>query len=449
METYLPESPTTTTTSLADASPSSSSSPANSLPQSFSPPSQALDFDRLGTSAPTSTFPPYHQQQDARLQHQPHTTNSSHHPYRQRPSQQQQPTPSTERKPRPPPLKPPIKQERHRSHSLRLPSPTLTSVPLTARSNTSYSLTGFPSPSIALSPSVPASPAFSERNLHPSHHPHHISSSLKDSSRPASPLAIASATLQKSLWTLDAKVMAREMERFAELQDDAWQSLCVKVLPLFNGEGIKGSIEDLNNLVRRSMTDPISPSLFDDVDDLLRNGMFTLSAKLFGVNDEKLVSRLVELWSFFFGTVLPYFEGVFLPLQQEISSTKFLNTLHQQLPNVRTMALKSFRDHVIYPMMERLEDVFAKLFIDFESGIPVTDTAARMLQMTSVLASILSDDQQQREVDRLLLRLKANWRKFMNRRDRRGFVGLKELRQPTTMISALGGAGGDGRIFGP
>lgn len=33
-------------------------------------------------------------------------------------------------------------------------------------------------------------------------------------------------------------------------QGDAWQTLCVKVLPLFNGEGVQGSIEDLNDLLR-------------------------------------------------------------------------------------------------------------------------------------------------------------------------------------------------------
>lgn len=33
-------------------------------------------------------------------------------------------------------------------------------------------------------------------------------------------------------------------------QGDVWQNLCVRVLPLFNGEGVKGSIEDLNELFR-------------------------------------------------------------------------------------------------------------------------------------------------------------------------------------------------------
>lgn len=31
---------------------------------------------------------------------------------------------------------------------------------------------------------------------------------------------------------------------------DVWQTLCVRVLPLFNGEGVQGNIEDLNELLR-------------------------------------------------------------------------------------------------------------------------------------------------------------------------------------------------------
>ncbi|CAB4407157.1 unnamed protein product [Rhizophagus irregularis] len=108
-------------------------------------------------------------------------------------------------------------------------------------------------------------------------------------------------------------------------QHDTWGSLAVKVLPLFNGEGLKLSIEDLNELVRRCIND-----------------------------------------------------------------------------SIRRLVLKSFRDHVILPMGNRIEDAFDKLFHDFDSGIPVTDTATRMLQMSYILSSVLSDDDNQRDMDRIL-----------------------------------------------
>ena len=143
--------------------------------------------------------------------------------------------------------------------------------------------------------------------------------------------------------------------------------------------------------------------LCDEISELLKNGMLTLNAKLGDVPDEKLVSRLVEVWSFFFGTVLPYFEGVFLPLQIELK-TYHAKKMTRKIPvvassaashhsgsnsiytmdiggnggglvgasprsalvdidrrhddsepeNVRTMALAAFRDLVILPMVDRL-----------------------------------------------------------------------------------------------
>ncbi|CAG8509540.1 8298_t:CDS:2 [Acaulospora morrowiae] len=207
----------------------------------------------------------------------------------------------------------------------------------------------------------------------------------------------------------------KDPERY---EHDKWSTIVVKVLPLFNGEGLKACIEDLNELVRNCIKDRSQKSLYDDINSLLLNGMSTLNGKLRGVPDEKLVSRLVELWSFYLGTVIPYFEGVFLPLQVQTTAQ------HRDHMSVRRLVLMSFRDHVILPMGDRVEDAFNKLFHDFDSGIPVTDTAARMLQMSYILSSILSDDDKQKDMDRILGKLKNNWKLFMRRRDRRGFVGM-------------------------
>ncbi|CAB4482104.1 HbrB-domain-containing protein [Rhizophagus irregularis] len=225
-------------------------------------------------------------------------------------------------------------------------------------------------------------------------------------------------------------VNTKDLERIEQLgPHDTWGSLVVKVLPLFNGEGLKLCIEDLNDLVRRYMNDRPLHLLYDDINELLELGMFTLNGKLRGVPDEKLVSRLVELWSFFFGTVIPYFEGVFLPLLIQSSVQK-------ENMNIRRLVLMSFRDHVILPMGDRVEDAFNKLFHDFDSGIPVTDTAARMLQMSYILSSVLSDDDKQRDMDRILGKLKNNWKLFMRRRDRRGFVGMSPSNSNTNNNAA-------------
>ncbi|ORX93589.1 HbrB-domain-containing protein [Basidiobolus meristosporus CBS 931.73] len=274
--------------------------------------------------------------------------------------------------------------------------PTQTSLPMAALQNRSH----FASPSAFVLASSPPQTT----NL-----PNMSTTSLAMSS---------SLAISKSLMSLDARTMSREMSLSGDayVQDDKWQTLCVKVLPLFNGEGLKGYVEDLNELVRGCLNDKALATLAEDIEHLLGDGMLTLNVKLIGVNDEKLVSRLVELWSFFFGTVLPYFESVFLPLQTEVKK--------YQLPtvtvNVRNMALSSFRDHVIIPMVDRLEGVFSKLFIDNEeTGIPRTDTAARMLQMISVLSNLRPDDDFEEDIKRVLDMLKTNYRAYMSKRDHR------------------------------
>lgn len=136
------------------------------------------------------------------------------------------------------------------------------------------------------------------------------------------------------------------------MQGDAWQTLCVRVLPLFNGEGVQGAIEDLNELLRRCLSDSITPKFYRDIESLLRDGMFTLNAKMFGVTDEKLLDRLVEQWSFFFTYALPYFEAVFLPLRTDV---RYRSPDEAEMWNVRNMALRSFRDNVILLQTKRLE----------------------------------------------------------------------------------------------
>jgi hypothetical protein len=104
---------------------------------------------------------------------------------------------------------------------------------------------------------------------------------------------------------------------------------------------------------RRCLQDSaISAKFYHDIEALLRDGMFTLNAKMFGVTDEKLLDRLVEQWSFFFTYALPYFEAVFLPLRTDV---RYRSPNEAEMWNVRNMALRSFRDNVILLQTKRLE----------------------------------------------------------------------------------------------
>ncbi len=64
--------------------------------------------------------------------------------------------------------------------------------------------------------------------------------------------SLTSISHHKMNLVYDTPVTSKELERMEQVgqQHDTWGSLVVKVLPLFNGEGLKLCIEDLNDLVR-------------------------------------------------------------------------------------------------------------------------------------------------------------------------------------------------------
>ena len=75
--------------------------------------------------------------------------------------------------------------------------------------------------------------------------------------------------------------------------------------------------EDLNQLVRRHIQTAVAAApgkavstLENDTYELIAAGMVTLDSRLAGVEDDKLIMRIVDLWTFFWVQVLPYLEGV-------------------------------------------------------------------------------------------------------------------------------------------
>jgi hypothetical protein len=138
--------------------------------------------------------------------------------------------------------------------------------------------------------------------------------------------------------------------------------------------------------------------------------MLTLNAKLATIDDEKLVSRLVELWGFFWQQVLPYVEGVLLPLQTDPVLTsisrmpkphRLSDTSHGSRPSisspnsmssapqidVRTVAIHAFRDQIILPIFSRLH---ACLTMPTTQDSFSTYLQPKLQQMCVYLLSLLS-----------------------------------------------------------
>ncbi|TIC18677.1 HbrB-domain-containing protein [Wallemia mellicola] len=295
-----------------------------------------------------------------------------------------------------------------------------------------------------VNPSTP-NPSTQSHSIHHSprvHRFHRLASSSKpgNSSKynPTSP-SFAHAPSSANTTTFTSSVnpsgsskggLTKDISTVLEFNGDAWQALCVKVLPLFNGENMITPIEDLNTLVilhikdtiARSKPSRVIESLSSDFNALISNGMLTLRAKLSQHVDEgseRLATRLTEIWTFFFGQVLPLLEGVFLPYStddhiQALSKSSTVNSVKANegsnhnhsysidsdnlkskhstvasVMNVRKSVLRGFRDQLIIPLFSSLE----KLFLDLcDDVIPATPTSGG-LQSKQSLSSLKSAHQ--------------------------------------------------------
>ena len=180
--------------------------------------------------------------------------------------------------------------------------------------------------------------------------------------------------------------------------EDAWDFLRAKLLAVFEFEEIRIPVEDLNRLVavhvKRSIVKRVPSTLLEDLRSLLATGFVSLDHTLRGIPDHRLVPHLVEMWLFVFGTILPYMQAVFLPLDLEFKGHGSLlseseaaefwgadpdgQDLDQAFGNefdVRRIVLLSYRDNVILPHFEALKATFSRLSLDSINVNPATPLA--------------------------------------------------------------------------
>ncbi|THG96538.1 hypothetical protein EW145_g7763 [Phellinidium pouzarii] len=157
----------------------------------------------------------------------------------------------------------------------------------------------------------------------------------------------------------------------------AWAQLHVHVLPLFNHEQLQPPIEDLNALVQRHIKAVVSfPSralatLENDAAELINSGMITLNTKLTGVEDDKLVLLPLQTSEVLIGLYrTPKSHRPSSPTQE---SAQMVTSTPCSPIDVRTIALRAFRDKIIVPVAPRLE---ARLLAMFRREGPVVGSAS-------------------------------------------------------------------------
>lgn len=181
--------------------------------------------------------------------------------------------------------------------------------------------------------------------------------------------------------------------------DDAWPLLKARLLNLFSGESLLRPVEELNVLVsvhiRRCIQRKTPTTIIEDLRELLQTGFSSLAQTLRGSPDDKLITKLVEMWINVYGAILPFLQAVFLPLDLEFKGrgtymspreaeefwgampegwksddrptsaggTMKMPTLGEEL-DVRRITLITFRDTVILPKHEPLMAIFSRLSLD-------------------------------------------------------------------------------------
>jgi hypothetical protein len=93
-----------------------------------------------------------------------------------------------------------------------------------------------------------------------------------------------------------------------------------------------------------------SKLLCNDVGDIFEKGCYFLKSKLNGLqthSDERLVSRMLELWAFYYSTVVPLVLGALTPLQNYLDANEnsscqpFFNQAAPMRPSASNLSLSS------------------------------------------------------------------------------------------------------------
>ncbi|KAM5467065.1 hypothetical protein MauCBS54593_005685 [Microsporum audouinii] len=169
--------------------------------------------------------------------------------------------------------------------------------------------------------------------------------------------------------------------------DDAWDFLKAKLLVLFEGEDVRIALEDLNKLVRVHIQCCVQKHMphevVEDLRDLLQTGFASLNYSIFKVPEENIIPHLVNVWVFAFGTILPFIQATFLPLDLEFKGHGSIMNVREAKEfwgakpgsgdtsasigdelDVRKIVLTSFRDNVILTRYEVLKAAFSRLSLE-------------------------------------------------------------------------------------
>ncbi|CAA20712.1 Target of rapamycin complex 2 subunit bit61 [Schizosaccharomyces pombe] len=203
--------------------------------------------------------------------------------------------------------------------------------------------------------------------------------------------------------------------------DETWLIVESEVCSLYSGEALHYSLEDLNGILILHLQALIRDTKMNEfvghLETLFRKATKCLSDSLSPVPEELFLNRIIETWLFFFSSVLPYVQGVFLPIKTKLFDeqektqlpyevNEFCSTNREKL-NVHRLALMTFRDYMVLPIANRIQICIGRA----ESAENALDNAgevfARLFQILSLLASVRTNDSKEQEITNLATKVRC------------------------------------------
>ncbi|WBW74803.1 Protor-like protein [Schizosaccharomyces osmophilus] len=228
--------------------------------------------------------------------------------------------------------------------------------------------------------------------------------------------SLAFAKLSKVRSPLDSKFNTNLMSA-----DDTWSILETEVCTLYNWESLHYTIEDLNGILVLHLQSCVRERTMDlftsHLDSLFPKATNKLSESLFLIPEEYFLSKLLEIWPFFLSSILPYIEGIFLPIKTKIFDSQekallpyeineYCHTNREKL-NVQRLMLTSFRDCMILPAADCIQRIIQKQSETLARSDHLSGVYARLFQILSMLASVHSNDQHEKELVKLASKVRS------------------------------------------
>lgn len=202
---------------------------------------------------------------------------------------------------------------------------------------------------------------------------------------PRSPLSSPHSGRRGSLLHLlrRGRSSSKHMTGLAEDSTD-WVTIKNEIIRLFESSRLEGDLDTLCSQVAQLAAEtPFVPVFLCDA---LTQGAGHMQKQLADASTTQMLPLLIVWWDRFSRTILPYLEGMFLSLNEQLEQEAMQEQRSGPVPSVRSLCMAAFRDvlcsdEISYPFTQAVH--------------ATTELPAQVVQMVTTLANLDTGDHSQ------------------------------------------------------